>query len=492
MFYIIGLSVLLIIIAFYLFLNTKSTKFSKIIFNIIFLFSFSLHILFLVSYYFTGEGINDAVLYHIKYGLAGASFLEYWKIVLFTVISFVLIFFVIHYIFNKKKKYKFRHLFIYISFIVISLSIIINPASYDLYNIYLDRNREANFNEYYKSPSIEKIGESKNFVYIYAESFERTYFNEKLFPGLVTELKKLEKRSTYFTDIRQVAGTSWTIGGMVSSQLGIPLFTPINNKDIEDNNDFLPKAKGVGDLLSKEGYYLTFFGGADLEFQEKGTFYKTHKFDEIQGLNDLSKKIDGEKNLNNWGIDDDKILELAYNRFMELSANKNKFGMYLITLGTHHPQGHIPEEYRDIMYKDGSNPILNAIKASDVIISEFVNKILDSKYAKDTVIIIASDHLAMRNTAFDRLEDAKRRNMFMILSPDQKDSKRIDKRGSTLDIGPTILSFIGYDAQIALGRDLLDNNTSGYEIKKIHDNLISWKAEIKNFWGKLAEDDLID
>lgn len=177
---------------------------------------------------------------------------------------------------------------------------------------------------------------------------------------------------------------------------------------------------------------------------------------------------------------------------MELSANKNKFGMYLITLGTHHPQGHIPEEYRDIMYKDGSNPILNAIKASDVIISEFVNKILDSKYAKDTVIIIASDHLAMRNTAFDRLEDAKRRNMFMILSPDQKDSKRIDKRGSTLDIGPTILSFIGYDAQIALGRDLLDNNTSGYEIKKIHDNLISWKAEIKNFWGKLAEDDLID
>jgi len=492
MIYIIGLSVLLIIIAFYLFLNTKSTKLSKIVFNILFLFSFSSHILFLVSYYFTGEGINDAVLYHIKYGLAGASFLEYWKIVLFILVSFVLIFFVIHYIFNKKKKHKFRHLFIYISIIVISLSIIVNPASYDLYNIYLNRDREVDFNEYYNSPSIEKIGEAKNLVYIYAESFERTYFNDNLFPGLVTELKKIEDKSTYFTDIRQVAGTSWTIGGMVSSQLGIPLFTPINNKDIEDKDDFLPKAKGVADLLSKEGYYLTFFGGADLEFQEKGTFYKTHNFDEIHGLNDLSKNIDDEKNLNNWGIDDDKVLELAYNRFMELSANEDKFGMFLITLGTHHPQGHIPEEYRDIMYKDGSNPILTSIKASDVIISEFVNKILDSKYAKDTIIIIASDHLAMRNTAFDRLEDAKRRNMFMILSSEQKDSKRIDKRGSTLDIGPTILSFLGYDAQIGLGRDLLDENTTGYEIKKIHDNLISWKVEIKKFWGELAEDDLID
>jgi len=490
--FVIGLSILLIILAFYLFLNTKSTKIGKIVFNILFLFSFSLHIMLLVSYYFTGEGINDAVLYHIKYGLAGASFLEYWKIVLFTVISFILIFFIIHYIFNKTKKHKFRHLFIYISFIVISLSIVINPASYDLYNIYLNRNREVNFNDYYKSPSIEKIGESKNLIYIYAESFERTYFDEKLFPGLVTELKKLENRSTYFTDIRQVAGTSWTIGGMVSSQLGIPLFTPINNKDMKEKDDFLPIAKGVGDLLNKEGYYLTFYGGADLKFQEKGTFYSTHKFDEIHGLKDLSKKIDSEKNLNNWGIDDDKVLEFAYNRFLELSANKDKFGMYLITLGTHHPQGHIPKEYRNIMYKDGSNPILNAIKASDIIISEFVNKILNSKYAKDTVIVIASDHLAMRNTAFDRLEDAKRRNMFMILTPDQKQPKKIDKRGSTLDIGPTILSFLGYDAQIGLGRNLLADNISGYEIKKIHDNLISWKAEIKKFWGELAEDDIID
>ena len=490
--FIISLSVIFIIAAFYLFLNTKSTKLGKIVFNIFFLFSFSLHILFLVSYYFTGEGINDAVLYHIKYGLAGASFLEYWKIVLFTVVSFVLIFFIIHYIFNKKKKHRFNKMFLYISFIIIILSVIINPASYDLYNIYLNRNDEVRFSDYYNEPSIEKIDESKNLVYIYAESFERTYFNDKLFPDLITELEKLEDKSVIFTDIRQVAGTSWTIGGMVSSQLGLPLFTPINNKDMEENDDFLSEAKGIGDLLSDEGYYLTFFGGAELEFQEKGTFYKTHKFDEIHGLNDLSKKLDSKEDLNNWGVDDDKLLGFAYDRFIELSKNKDKFGMYLITLGTHHPQGHVPKEYRDIKYKDGDNPILNAIKVSDILISDFVNKILDTKYAENTVIVIASDHLAMRNTAFDKLEDAKRRNMFMIIEPNNKVSKKISRAGSTLDIAPTILPFIGYDAEIALGRDLLDNNYSRYEIKQIHDNLISWKEDIKEFWGELAEDELID
>src|SRR6056297_2106032 len=119
--FIISLSVLFIITAFYMFLNTKSTKIGKIVFNIFFLFSFSLHILFLVSYYFTGEGVNDAVLYHINYGLAGASFLEYWKVILLTIIAIVLMFLLLHYLFTKDRKYEFGKKILYLSFILIIL-----------------------------------------------------------------------------------------------------------------------------------------------------------------------------------------------------------------------------------------------------------------------------------------------------------------------------------------------------------------------------------
>lgn len=487
MIYIIGLSFLLILLAFYFFLYTESSFTQEIIFNIIFIISFSLHVTFFVSYYFTGEGVNDAVLYHLNYGLAGASFLEYWKVILLTIIAIVIMFLLLHYLFTKDRKYKFGKNILYLSFILIILSVIINPTTYDLYEIFKNSNKEVAFDKYYQEPSIEKIGENKNLVFIYAESLERTYFNEKLFPGLIEGLRELQNRSVYFTDIRQVAGTSWTIGGMVSSQLGLPLFTPITSKQMHEMDDFLPLAEGVGDLLSKKEYYLTYYGGAELKFQGKGKFYKTHGFDEVYGEKNLKPLMDNPDYLSNWGLYDSTLLDLAYDKYVNLSETKDKFGMFLVTLGTHHPYGHVPNEYRDIKYKNGDNSILNAVKVTDILITDFVKKIMNSKYADDTVIVIASDHLAMRNTAFETLEKGKRRNMFMILSPERKKPLKITKRGSTLDIGPTIMPFLGFEADIGLGRNLLNEQVTSYEIKKIHDNLISWKEEIQKFWGELAE-----
>jgi len=487
MIYIIGLSFVLIILAFYFFLYTKSSFLQEISFNIIFIISFALHVTFFVSYYFTGEGVNDAVLYHINYGLAGASFLEYWKVILLTIIAIVLMFLLLHYLFTKDRKYEFGKKILYLSFILIILSMIINPTSYDLYEIFRNRNKKVSFDKYYQEPTIEKIEESKNLVFIYTESLERTYFDQELYPGLIEGLKELQNRSVYFTDIRQVPGTSWTIGGMVSSQLGIPLFTPITSKEMHEIDDFLPLAEGVGDLLNKEGYYLSYYGGAELKFQGKGKFYKNHGFDEVYGENNLRPFMSDPDYLSNWGLYDSTLLDLAYDKYQYLSKTKDKFGLFLVTLGTHHPYGHVPNEYKDVKYKDGENSILNAVKVTDILITDFVKDIMNSKYGDDTVIVIASDHLAMRNTAFDTLEKGKRRNLFMILSPEREKPIEITKRGSTLDIGPTIMPFLGYEANIGLGRNLLNETVSSYEIKKIHDNLISWKREIQKFWGEISE-----
>ena len=476
------LSFIIIIAAYYLFFYSKSSQINRLIFNGFLVLTFSLHILYFVAYYFNGEGVNTAVLYHINYGLAGASFLEYWKVILLTITSMIFLFLILSYLSSIKRKSKFNKKLLYLAFILIIISLLINPVAFDLYKIYIDKDKNIKFSEYYKEPNIQKIAENKNLVFIYTESLERTYFNVNLFPDLIEGLKNLEKRSVYFTDIRQVAGTSWTIGGMVSSQLGIPLFTPINSKDMHKIKYFLPEALGVGDFLKEKGYFLSYYGGADLEFQGKGKFYETHGFNEIRGLNNLKPLINKDSYLNNWGINDDILFELVFKRYLELAKTKDKFGLFLINLGTHHPKGHIPKDYENIKYKNGDNPILNAVKASDKLITNFVKKIISSQYFSDTVIVIASDHLAMRNTAFDILEGGRRRNLFMIISPDFNDSKKVDKRGSTLDIGPTIMSFLGYKAEFGLGRNLLDQSISSYEIKQIQENLIAWKENIQSFW----------
>ena len=107
---------------------------------------------------------------------------------------------------------------------------------------------------------------SKNLVYIYMESLERTYFDPKIFSDVAPRLRKWEGSSdtTAFTDLRQLgeAGVlSFTMGGIVASQCGIPIklknsaaFTNIHgdaiNTKLGNVNTFLPGVTCLGDVLT--------------------------------------------------------------------------------------------------------------------------------------------------------------------------------------------------------------------------------------------------
>ena len=64
---------------------------------------------------------------------------------------------------------------------------------------------------------------------------------------------------------------------------------------------------------------------------------------------------------------------------------------------------------------------------------------MQSEYADNTVIVIASDHLAMRNTVTRLLDMTERRNLFMVIVPGGK-GKVVEKPGSMLDVAPTAYS----------------------------------------------------
>lgn len=344
----------------------------------------------------------------------------------------------------------------------------------------------SDFYNYYKIPTIrEGNSRKKNLLFIYAEGLERTYFDEALFPGLITHLREIESEAFSFTDIRQVPNTNFTIAGMVASQSGIPLFSKSGNNSMGGMDEFLPGAKSLGDLLKNEGYYLSFYGGANLIFAGKGKFYKTHGFDEVKGYVELVHSTKNTAYRSNWGLYDDTLLDLAYDRFMELSESEERVGMFLVTLDTHHPNGHMSRSVEHLQYSDGSNSILNSIVGSDYLLAEFINRVRDSKHGDDTVIVLVSDHLALRNTATPILSKGQRRNLFLILDPDRRGtSEGINTRGSSFDIGVTVLPFIGYQGLIGLGRDLLNADLNEEEIAHIasRDSLYGWKDDILRFW----------
>jgi len=172
----------------------------------------------------------------------------------------------------------------------------------DIYDIYKLRHiaQSVDFDQYYRKPILpeQKVNDLK-LVYIYAESLEKTYFDESIFPNLVNNLKNLKDQSIEFTDIHQVVGTGWTMAGIIASQCSVPLFASSGSNTMSGSDIFLSGAECLGNVLKKFDYHLVSMQGSSADFSGIKQFYTTHSFDEIYGREELENKLDDKKYMNN-------------------------------------------------------------------------------------------------------------------------------------------------------------------------------------------------
>lgn len=470
----------------------KEKKPKRLFFDAALFFIFgALGIIYFIANYFTGNGINETVLAALNLGLENAGFEEYIYLIIASLFAFVALFiaafFYYHHINSIKvaKPQKIKA-FLHNSFLV--LAFLSHPALLDFKNLYqiITLEKADDFYLYYKTPDLSNLNSNKkNIVFIYAESLERTYFDTTIFDNLMPNLNSIIKdtNAIEFTNIVEASGANYTIAGMVSTQCAIPLYTTSGGNSMEEIDKFYPKAICMGDILKKEGYYLSFFQGSSLKFSGIGNFYKTHSFDTVMGKEELQRKLKNRKYLNGWGLYDDSLLDMAYDEFLNLSNSKEPFALFLHTIDTHHPKGHLSSKCKKQPYKEGLNEILNCAKCSDMLISEFIKKIKESKFANNTIIVITSDHLAMRNTASSYLEKSKnRRNLFVVIDPSATEHKSIDKIGSAFDITPTVLSFLGIKLDIGLGRNLTEQESIYNLFENFDKKLNQWREDILTFW----------
>jgi phosphoglycerol transferase len=343
------------------------------------------------------------------------------------------------------------------------------------------------FRSYYRAPWIGRTDDrpAPNLVYLYLESFERTYFDETLFPGLLRELRELERGGISFTNVREVYGTNWTMGGFVASQCGIPLLTPaglFGGNSMSGMDTFLPGAIGMSDLLKSEGYHLAFLGGANVRFAGKDRFLKTHRFDEVLGAAELASLLPDGTPRNSWGLYDDTLLDLTFEKFRSLSRTRRPFALFALTIDTHFPSGHLSPSMSHVRYGNGQNPMLNSVAASEKLVAKFVRRILAEPGSENTVIVLASDHLAMPNSATSQLTKGSRRNLFLILNS-RRSPDRTDLAGSTLDIAPTVLASLGYSADVGLGRSLYESVLQPERDRIASEGTLrSWQEDILDLW----------
>lgn len=210
----------------------------------------------LASNYFTGEGINDAVIYTITSSLSGAGISKYILPAVGLIVALVVLFGVLSWLLRLRKGHRASPLYSLLAVILAVASINTTPAYQQVASLIKSQVGKGNsdFYTHYKVPGKQLRGDKPNLVYIYAESLERTYFDEKAFPGLAPELSKIKDNAYDFSNTEQLPGTEYTIAGMVASQCGIPLFAPFDGNASSSLSTFYPQNVCLGDILKSSGY----------------------------------------------------------------------------------------------------------------------------------------------------------------------------------------------------------------------------------------------
>ena len=108
--------------------------------------------------------------------------------------------------------------------------------------------------------------QKRNLIYIYLESMEMTYADEKnggaFSKNVIPELTKIAQDYEDFSGSSGILnggislpGTTWTMGAMFGQSTGVPLKLPISGLQVESQivTNFFPSLTALGDILQREG-----------------------------------------------------------------------------------------------------------------------------------------------------------------------------------------------------------------------------------------------
>lgn len=333
--------------------------------------------------------------------------------------------------------------------------------------------RSTFIEENYVDPSTVKITfpkEKNNLIYIYLESMENTYKSRSaggaMDSNLIQELTDLEKGNISFKPgIRNIFGTTYTIGSMVSQTAGIPIKIAVSQDGWNARENILSGAITIGNILDKEGYNQLIMFGSDGSFASRETFFKNHGNYKVW---DLYSAIDEGKMTKDdtvfWGFDDSHLFTYAKEKVLELAKSDKPFNLTLLTVNTHAEDGWL-EESCSKKYDDQYS---NVISCSSKQVSDFINWVKQQDFYQNTTIILVGDHQTMDIDYFKDIDKNYVRTVYnVIINPKNKnDELNVNRVCSVVDMFPTTLASLGAEIEgnrLGLGVNLLSDEKTMLE-----------------------------
>lgn len=329
--------------------------------------------------------------------------------------------------------------------------------------------------------------DKNNLIVIYLESMEST-FADKSSGGVydknyITKLTKLAKENLSFSNKEEgfiggaytAPGLSWTMSGLVATTAGVPIKTQFENAN--EHKFLYPNIITLGDIMSKNGYNLSFMLGSDATFSGIEDYLYAHGNYKIYDLdyfkdNKLVKKSD----LVEWGLKDRDLFEHAKTELTSLSKEDKPFYFSLMTIDTHAPKG--------VTYKDcksvSNKKYINTIACADTTIMNFIDWLSEQDFYKNTTIVLTGDHISMSKVV--DYKDSERNIYNVFINAKTSPSKQYNRLFTNIDMFPTILGSLGvkieYDT-LGLGTNLFSDKETLVESYGYFDyyNKISYYSE---------------
>ena len=386
----------------------------------------------LLSVLYYGHSIEEDVLFCITNLKIFYIALNIKILMVYACIYLLIVIFAIFYlILQKVHIQKFKNYFITFSIVIFLL-----PGGF-VYNIFYIfavnygydylKYKNATYQELYRKEKdvdyvvrdeikiLNNNQKHKNLVLIYLESYEENLLTNSLVKEYTKDISKIAKEGEFYTNLPQLSAAMGTFNGMFTTLCGARLFNYalFKNPYGEIIDDL--KFTCMSDVLNKANYEQVFIGGADKFLFNKGNLMLSHSYDVVEDKFSLVNQYPELKDkLNEWGIADFDVFEIAKERYKKLSESGKNFNLTILTTATHNING-IKDERCKNSSKD--NNLLNAVECTDILVSDFVDFLKKQPNYKDTIVVILPDHIQYElNGLRDIIKDEERTLFTIILN----------------------------------------------------------------------------
>lgn len=423
-----------------------------------------------------------SIVFHLSMGLEGGTPEDSTKFLMRYTLSCLGIIIAFWVLINKDQRFVTLDRALFIPLLLIN-PLVWSVGSFFVGSHYDDRLLKA----YYAPDHLQQVAADKqNMIIIYAESTERTFAEITGGDVVFAELKQLAATGLEVKGLAQATNTGWSMAGFVASQCGVPLQPHglLSHNLFDKQKTFFSGISCLSDLLKKNGYHSEFINGSDHGFAGMSAFLKSHKFDQAYGLHNIEAASDY---LNDWGHYDDTVFMQAQQRVRLLQQSGKPYFMSLATISAHFPNGHPTQSCRQAFPQNKLPEILFSVKCTGYEITRFITYLRNEGLTENTIIVIVSDHLMMKNDFEEQLNRKQRLNYFVVLGEHIR-PQLLERQAAMFDVFPTVLELLGFnlpDGRAGLGVSLLSGEKTLFEqhgADRINDRISSDRLLARKIW----------